>query len=390
MDGLTVAQTEYDRELKARRDAEAEVTRLRVLLSGQAVRLSAISGESKRHEAQKQLSQELSDNLSTLERSLSKLKVERDMTLAEVEQLSASRRSVFAMNICYELLMLIIVLSSTTVVDSEDSAVSLTRALSMRFDNIKNQYQHELLPLTEQREALMREITELKASRDSFLEETTMLNARNEELAQLNAQYVRRVENARVEPSFGNQELSTQDRSDTIYNKARTIQNLSSSVTSSTVALTEESTESKFVKISKPDAIDSPAPQSKSTKFIKWPGSRTPKDNVTIAWPDNNKPNKGRKEHVFQQISVLRVARCDHCGDKMWGSQFRCTSECMHSCIHCFWLISMAEDCNIAVHTRCVHHVGSACSQQAMNGHEPPLPSVPLRVFYNHNSIRRN
>ena len=34
MDGLTVAQTEYDRELKARRDAEAEVTRLRVLLSG--------------------------------------------------------------------------------------------------------------------------------------------------------------------------------------------------------------------------------------------------------------------------------------------------------------------------------------------------------------------
>ena len=29
MDGLTVAQTEYDRELKARRDAEAEATRLR-------------------------------------------------------------------------------------------------------------------------------------------------------------------------------------------------------------------------------------------------------------------------------------------------------------------------------------------------------------------------
>jgi len=33
IDSLTVAQTEYDRELKARRDAEAEVTQLGVLLS---------------------------------------------------------------------------------------------------------------------------------------------------------------------------------------------------------------------------------------------------------------------------------------------------------------------------------------------------------------------
>ena len=94
MDGLTVAQTEYDRELKARRDAEAEVSRLRVLLSGQAVRLTAITGDSKRQEAQKQLAQERSDKLSSLERDLSKLKVERDMTLAEVERLSASRRYV--------------------------------------------------------------------------------------------------------------------------------------------------------------------------------------------------------------------------------------------------------------------------------------------------------
>ena len=94
IDGLTVAQTEYDRELKARRDAEAEVTRLRVLLSGQAVRLTAISGDSKRQEAQKQHAQDLNDQMSTLEHDLSKLKVERDMTLAEVEQLSASRRYV--------------------------------------------------------------------------------------------------------------------------------------------------------------------------------------------------------------------------------------------------------------------------------------------------------
>ena len=87
-----MAQTEFDRELKARRDAEAEVTRMRVLLSGQAVRLQAVLGENKRQEAQKQLSQELTASLSTLEKDLAKLVVERDMTLAEVEELSASKK----------------------------------------------------------------------------------------------------------------------------------------------------------------------------------------------------------------------------------------------------------------------------------------------------------
>lgn len=87
-----MTQTEYDRELKARRDAEAEVTRLRVLLSGQAVRLTAVLGETRRQEAQKQFSEKLSEDVSSLEKDLAKLQVERDMTLAEVEELSASKR----------------------------------------------------------------------------------------------------------------------------------------------------------------------------------------------------------------------------------------------------------------------------------------------------------
>ncbi|KAG8891301.1 hypothetical protein FRC01_014779, partial [Tulasnella sp. 417] len=39
--GFSVAQTEYHKEVAARRDAEAEITRLRVQLSGQAARLTA-------------------------------------------------------------------------------------------------------------------------------------------------------------------------------------------------------------------------------------------------------------------------------------------------------------------------------------------------------------
>ena len=102
MDGLTVAQTEYDKELRARRDAEAEVTRLRIILSGQAARLTAISGETRKQEAQKALSRDLSDSLSVLQRDLSKLRVERDMTLAEVEELSASRRYVMSISVSYD------------------------------------------------------------------------------------------------------------------------------------------------------------------------------------------------------------------------------------------------------------------------------------------------
>ena len=92
MDGLTVAQSLYGKEIQARRDAEAEVARLRVLLSGQAVRLAAASGETMRQEAQKQLSRELNDNLANLEHSLSQLRLQRDMALAEVEELSASKK----------------------------------------------------------------------------------------------------------------------------------------------------------------------------------------------------------------------------------------------------------------------------------------------------------
>ncbi|KAJ3524199.1 hypothetical protein NM688_g8603 [Phlebia brevispora] len=329
VDGLSVAQTEYDRELKARRDAEAEVTRLRVLLSGQAVRLAAVLGETKRQEAQKQLSKDLSESLASLEKELAKLQVERDMTLAEVEELSASK-------------------TSPVLADSSDTASHLSRSLSIRFDSIKVQYQHDLLPLTAQKESLVREITELRASRDAFLEEATMLNARNEELAQLHAQYVRRVETGDFER-----------RGDSL-DKARP--NLNASVTSSTVGFSEDG--EKFIKISRPDAAEAPAPQPR--KFMKWPGSKSqaPKDASVVV--DVTKA-KSRVEHTFQQINLLRFTRCDHCGDKIWGSQFRCSV------------------CGIVVHPRCVHQVHIVCSQHGQQSLQEPQEAPAgesIRLFF--------
>lgn len=75
----------------ARRNAESEIIRLRVLLSGQAAKLTALTGETSRREARRQLSEELTKDLDRLEKDLSKLKAERDVTLAEVEELCSSK-----------------------------------------------------------------------------------------------------------------------------------------------------------------------------------------------------------------------------------------------------------------------------------------------------------
>ena len=203
--------------------------------------------------------------------------------------------------------------SSSTIESHTDSTAKLGRSLSVRFDNIKDQYAAELLPLNQRRENILREIEELKASRDALLEETTMLNARNEELAQLNAQYIRRMEASGMElPPL--QEILG-DKPD-----IRTQLALNASATSSTVAFSDESAD-RYIKITKQEIPEHPTPQAKG-KF-KWPG-KAAKD---LFWPDKN---KNRAEHSFVQISVLRVARCDHCGDKMWGSQLRCSSEYPH------------------------------------------------------------
>jgi Rho-type GTPase-activating protein 1/2 len=92
MDGLTVSYGEYNAEQKARREAEAEVTRLRVLLSGQAARITALSSQGRRDELHRQLSLNLRDTLSGLGQDVAKLKAERDVALVEIEEIASSKR----------------------------------------------------------------------------------------------------------------------------------------------------------------------------------------------------------------------------------------------------------------------------------------------------------
>ncbi|CAK5281481.1 unnamed protein product, partial [Mycena citricolor] len=316
IDGLTVAQTEYDSEVKARQNAEAEVTRLRVILSGQVARLTALSGDSKRQELRQQLSKELNENLSGLERDLSKLKVERDMAIAEVEELSTTK---------------------------EESGLS--RSLTARLDNIKKQYHRDLLPLREERVNLEREIAELKGVRDVFLEETTTLNARNEELAQLGAQYARRMVPIPETPSK------------TPPKPAHTPQQSTTSVTATLPAIPPSTTVSSSasddshdsrLKVHRMDSFDAPTPSKPKTGGFKWPGTK-PRD------PAPATPAK-LSAHNFQQISVLRFTRCDHCTEKLWGTQLRCNT------------------CSMSVHVRCVNHVQISCGQRVEAAREEELP----------------
>ncbi|KAI6121821.1 RhoGAP-domain-containing protein [Pisolithus sp. B1] len=350
MHGLTVAQKEYDRELVARRNAEAEIIRLRVLLSGQAAKLTALSGENKRVEVRKKLSEELTKDLIHLGKDFSRLKVERDLALAEMEELYSSK---------------------SAAAFGEVPATHI-RSLIMRLDSLKSQYKHELIPLSEQRECLMREISELRASRDQFLEETTVLNARNEELAQLSTQYARRMEVARPEtpvldispPPMPDDTNKLRRKKSMSLDRLRhapetppSVQHsLSASSTQSTNTVVED--REKGSRTPKPDQSDAIS-TLRSGKF-KWPGSRT-REPATYA---SDHRGKMHMEHNFQQASTLRFARCDHCGDKLWGtSQLRCSN------------------CHISVHSRCMNQVQLLCTHQPrhrddVNGHVVALPTM--------------
>jgi hypothetical protein len=206
---------------------------------------------------------------------------------------------------------------------------NLGRSLTTRLDTIKKQYQRDLIPLREERENLAREIAELKGVRDVFLEETTVLNARNEELAQLSAQYARRMVPIPETPQ--KPQPATPSRSQHAQQSSQHLNTLTPSATGSSSA-SDDTHESRF-------KVEAPTP-SKGKGGFKWPGSRTrdaPRDVILTPAvtpapePRQNAPEPRQQKattfaHNFQQLSVLRFTRCDHCADKMWGSQLRCTS----------------------------------------------------------------
>jgi hypothetical protein len=176
-------------------------------------------------------------------------------------------------------------------------------------DHLKAQYKSELVSLADERESLLHEIAELQSVREIHLEETTMLNARNEELAHLNAYYIRRIEAASSEyPTV------VRDKQFSEHQQPALPLQPSHAVNSSLGTSSDESADlSKYVKTQ----------QKPTTGVFKWRGNN--KETSVSAGQDT--PNeKPRSRHTFQQVNVLRLSKCDHCGEKLWGSQARCQS----------------------------------------------------------------
>jgi hypothetical protein len=204
---------------------------------------------------------------------------------------------------------------------AEIAPANVSRALTRRLEAIRTQYQRELLPLTEQKEALCREIAELKSVRDMFLEETTVLNARNEELAQLSAVYARRIENGHeiLSKPLPDGSRSSHDTTRGYQQTGLIVPSLSSSTSGSSTVYDDNSDSRHMKALHSLPEFSTPA----KGKF-KWPGSK-PKELASPMSHQDVVRKAAHREHNFQQLSVLRFARCDHCGDKMWGSQLRCT-----------------------------------------------------------------
>lgn len=175
------------------------------------------------------------------------------------------------------------------------------------------------MSLSDERESLLREIVELQTARNVFLEETTMLNVRNEELAHLNAHYMRRIEIAASTESLHGRDTQSFER----QRPAQPLQpshTVNASIGVSTIGVSsDESAESTRYARAQQKFMSGDAPM----RVFKWRGNNKDANAAALAALDG--PNeKTWLRHTFQNVSVLRLSKCDHCGEKLWGSQARC------------------------------------------------------------------
>ncbi len=221
--------------------------------------------------------------------------------------------------------------------------------------------------MTEEKEELAREIRELKDARDCFLEETAALNRRNEELAQLNAEYERRLDSSNAGHSKAKsitppQPKQSMDSWRSRPSPAPPIVNAASTAsTASTATLFDESSDESRTQKSRTDVHDTPQPKGRGIQ-LRWPMNKV-KELPTMQGQMNG--GKKRLEHTFQQMSMLKLGKCDHCGDKLWGTaQVRCSGMSSSSLflLNCNKHIPFSG-CPVAVHARCVASVQSSCTQ---------------------------
>lgn len=225
----------------------------------------------------------------------------------------------------------------------------LSRSLTNRFDNIRTKYRSELEPLFEQQETLLRELNELKTAKEKSLEEATRLTAQNESLQELNVkmQHQHDTLQSMMKPrppekkskSSGVSGLSNPPSTSTLHSvttsgTSNTLMEVQEEIrpgkgARSDTELNPAAALRKFGWFKGGGGKDASSGSSRDATLKELPAPPVPKLLPRAASPPVvvERPKAlSAPVHNFQQQGILRAARCDHCTDKMWGSQLRCTS----------------------------------------------------------------
>lgn len=217
---------------------------------------------------------------------------------------------------------------SSQPVDAMEQRATLTRSITSKLNTLKDKYRSELEPLTAEKQVLKREISDLRDTRNLYLEESVALSTKNEELMDLNTRLSKQTE--------AMQDLLNRHHRPPHLRSTR--QHMSGSPSMSSIptsgALHELPEDMlKGIKAMKIEPLET-APAARRFKNKWYKSSKGPEiqhiASVSISKPltttiDKPKPrpshDPGIREHVFQPHSILRFCKCEHCGDKMWGLQ---------------------------------------------------------------------
>ncbi|KAM0756048.1 RhoGAP-domain-containing protein [Meredithblackwellia eburnea MCA 4105] len=372
-EGFSMAREEYDKEVAARREAETKMDQLRTKFAEQALKLAAVDQEQRNAEALKRQSKELRSSVIGMEKHLSHLRAEVELSTAQMQELSGGGGD------------------SNTAAGGGGSK-DIERSLASRLEAVKETHRREIENLVAQRDGLLREITELRMTRDQFAEEANLLNQQNVALADQNAEASRRLDlhhhhHQQQQHSISSNSTTTRAASPhqyqigrphldggrpshqhsnssssvTLLSQASSMSSNRSPISASRVApspmgpggggadVTELETPPRIVRVEH-------EPRFVAKKFGWGKGKQqqdlarpthgaTPSTSKALPPPRSNGVPEPIRTHVFQQTSILRPVRCEYCSDKMWGlNEVRCTS------------------CGSYAHAKCAGYLQTPCT----------------------------
>ena len=317
-EGFSLARDEYDREVAARHEAEAQMEQLKVKMTEQALKLAAFDQEKRDAEELKRRSVELRSSVVGMEKRLSQLKAEMELSTAQVEELASVDEES----------------EEADQVDEQMSGPSrkgrnIVRSLSTRLEAVKAEHRTDIEKLVAERDELAREIGELKLSKSSLDDETTVLEKRRSELLRENTLAAQKLDS--LMESINKLQAASSGSRPAQHHYSPSVSSLASTsqrtpVNGSEIAVVQRVDKSPVAE----------TPNSVVRKF-KWGKGRVeprPTQGSMSSSTGGKTSSSSRmagsmeqsvRPHSFSPTSILRPVRCDYCGEKMWGlNEVRC------------------------------------------------------------------